>query len=57
MESRGRPSEQVVKLDKWVLDTKDSTWYYDKNKSTNGCWKVEQKFTAGEKQPKIDKKP
>ena len=56
MESRGRPSEQVVKLDKWILDTEDSTWYYDKNKSTNGCWKVEQKFTAGEKQPKIDKK-
>ena len=57
MESRGRPSEQVVKLDKWVLDTEDSTWYYDKSKSTNGCWKVEQKFSAGEKQHKIDKKP
>ena len=57
MESRGRPSEQVVKLDKWVLDTDDSTWYYDKSKSTNGCWRVEQKFNAGEKQPKIDKKP
>ena len=57
MESRGRPSEQVVKLDKWVLDTNDSTWYYDKSKSTNGCWKVEQKFIAGEKQAKIDKKP
>ena len=56
MENRGRPSEQVVKLDKWVLDTEDSTWYYDKSKSTNGCWRVEQKFTAGEKQPKIDKK-
>ena len=41
MESRGRPSEQVVKLDKWVLDTEDSTWYYDKSKSTNGCWMVE----------------
>ena len=57
MENRGRPSEQVVKLDKWVLDTEDSTWYYDKSKSANGCWRVEQKFTAGEKQPKIDKKP
>ena len=56
MESRGRPSEQVIKLDKWILDTEDSTWYYDKSKSSNGCWKVEQKFTAGEKQPKIDKK-
>ncbi len=57
MENRGRPSEQVVKLDKWILDTDDSTWYYDKNKSTNGCWRVEQKFNAGEKQSKIDKKP
>ena len=57
MENRGRPSEQVEKLDKWILDTDDSTWHYDKSKSTNGCWKVEQKFTAGEKQPKIDKKP
>ena len=56
MESRGRPSEQVIKLDKWILDTEDSTWYYDKSKSSNGCWIVEQKFTAGEKQPKIDKK-
>ena len=56
MESRGRPSEQVVKLDKWVLDTDDSTWYYDKSKSTNGCWRVENKFIAGEKQIKIDKK-
>ena len=55
MESRGRPSEQVVKLDKWVLDTKDSTWYYDKSKSINGCWRVEKKFTAEEKTSKIDK--
>ena len=57
MENRGRPSEQVVKLHKWILDTDDSTWYYDKSKSTNGCWRVEQKFNAGEKQPKIDKRP
>tara|TARA_R110002060_G_scaffold63677_1_gene72935 strand:+ start:548 stop:922 length:375 start_codon:yes stop_codon:yes gene_type:complete len=57
MENRGRPSEQVVKLDKWVLDTEDSTWYYDKSKSVNGCYMVEQKFIAGEKQPEIDKKP
>ena len=49
MENRGRPSEQVVKLDKWVLDTEDSTWYYDKNKNKNGCWKVEQKFQPGSK--------
>ena len=57
MESRGRPSEQVVKLDKWVLETKDSIWHYDEKKNKNGCWRVEQKFIAGEKQAKIDKKP
>tara|TARA_Y100001938_G_scaffold32817_1_gene44927 strand:+ start:3264 stop:3647 length:384 start_codon:yes stop_codon:yes gene_type:complete len=58
-ENRGRPSEQVVKLDKWVLDTEDSTWYYDKNKNKNGCWKVEQKFQPGSKPAieKIDPKP
>ena len=54
VENRGRPSEQVVRLDTWVMDTPDSTWYYDRNKSENGCWKVEQKFVAGEKQPKPD---
>ena len=49
VERRGRPSEQpAVKLDKWVLETNDSTWYYDKNKSENGCWKVEHKFIPGE---------
>tara|TARA_Y100000356_G_C11206634_1_gene260894 strand:+ start:545 stop:928 length:384 start_codon:yes stop_codon:yes gene_type:complete len=58
-ENRGRPSEQVVKLDKWILDTEDSTWYYDKNKNKNGCWKVEQKFQPGSKPTieKIDPKP
>ena len=58
-ENRGRPSEQVVKLDKWILDTDDSTWYYDKNKSKNGCWKVEHKFQPGSKLTtgKIDQKP
>ena len=52
VENRGRPSEQVIKLDKWVLDTDDSTWHYDKSKSINGCWKIEQKFTKGEHSPK-----
>ena len=58
-ENRGRPSEQVVKLDKWILDTDDSTWYYDKNKSKNGCWKVEHKFQPDSKLTtgKIDQKP
>tara|TARA_B110000046_G_C12683512_1_gene269536 strand:- start:62 stop:448 length:387 start_codon:yes stop_codon:yes gene_type:complete len=55
VERRGRPSEQpAVKLDKWVLETNDSTWYYDKNKSENGCWKVEHKFIPGESTKKIE---
>ena len=29
MENRGRPSENVVKLTKWDLDTNDSIWKYD----------------------------
>ena len=59
MENRGRPSQQSVKLDQWVLETEDSTWYYDVNKSKNGCWKVIQKDSKDYKLPKIeiDKKP
>ena len=57
-ENRGRPSEQTVKLDKWILDTDDSTWYFDKNKSSNGCYKVVSKFESGTKhnKPKIDQR-
>ena len=54
MENRGRPSEQVEKLDKWVLNTETSIWKYDVNKNPNGCYLVEQKFIAGEKQNKLD---
>ena len=32
MENRGRPSENVVKLTKWDLDTNDSIWKYDMDK-------------------------
>ncbi len=59
VERRGRPSEQpAVALDKWVLETEDQTWYFDRSKSENGCWKVENKYKAGEKQakPKIDQR-
>ena len=58
-ETRGRPSENVVKLTKWNLDTDDSIWKYDMDKSTNGPYSVEQKFQAGNKQGKfkIDQKP
>ena len=57
-ENRGRPSEQTVKLDKWILDTDDSTWYFDKNKSSNGCYRVVSKFESGTKhnKPKIDQR-
>ena len=57
MESRGRPSENVVKKTKYKLEFEDSTWYFDDKISKNGAYKVEQKFIAGEKQAKIDKKP
>tara|TARA_R100001509_G_C4877171_1_gene218924 strand:- start:1738 stop:2124 length:387 start_codon:yes stop_codon:yes gene_type:complete len=51
-ENRGRPSEQVEKLDQWILNTKSSIWKYDVNKNPNGCYLVEQKFIAGNKQNK-----
>ena len=55
--SRGRPSEQVEKLDQWVLDTKDMIYKYDVNKNPNGCYSVESKFRAGEKtKPEIDQR-
>ena len=55
--SRGRPSEQVEKLDQWVLDTEDAIYKYDVNKHPNGCYSVEVKFRAGEKtKPDIDKR-
>jgi len=59
MENRGRPSENVVKLTKWELDTDDSIWKYDMDKSTNGPYSVEQKFQAGNKPEKfkVDQKP
>jgi len=50
--SRGRPSENVVKLTKWELETNESVWKYDTNKFPNGPYLVEQKFQAGNKQPK-----
>lgn len=54
--SRGRPSEQVEKLDKWVLNTKDSVWYYDTKKNPNGCWKVVNNDTTKHPKPKIDQR-
>ena len=57
--SRGRPSEKpAIVLDKWVQETENQIWYFDRNKSNNGCYKVENKFIAGEKQtkPQIDQR-
>ena len=58
-ENRGRPSEKpAIALDKWVLNTDDSIFYFDRSKSANGCWKVENKFKPGTKtsKPKIDQR-
>ena len=55
--SRGRPSENVEKLDQWVLDTEDMIYKYDINKNPNGCYSVESKFKVGEKaKPDIDQR-
>jgi len=58
VERRGRPSEQpAVALDKWVLETEDQTWYFDRSKSPNGCYKVVNKFEPGRSaKPKIDQR-
>lgn len=58
-ENRGRPSENVVKLTKWELDTDNSIWKYDTDKFANGPYSVEQKFQAGNKPEKfkVDQKP
>ncbi len=47
--SRGRPSENVEKLDQWTLNTEDAIYKYDVNKNLNGCYSVESKFKAGNK--------
>ncbi len=58
-ENRGRPSEKPsIALDKWTQETEDQIWYFDRNKFPYGCYKVENKYKAGEKQskPKIDQR-
>jgi hypothetical protein len=52
-ENRGRPSEKpAVALNKWEIETPNQTWYFDRNKSENGCYKVENKYETGNKHPK-----
>ena len=56
-ETRGRPTENTVKLDKWKLDTGDAVWYYDVKKSANGCYKVVQKVEGKQTKPEINERP
>ena len=46
MENRGRPSEQVERLDKWTIDSTDydgsrSIIKFDRSKSPNGPYSIE----------------
>ena len=61
--SRGRPSEQVERLDKWVIDSTDydgsrSIIKFDRSKSANGPYSWENIPPKGFRQPKpkIDQK-
>ena len=56
-ETRGRPTENTVKLDKWKLDTDNAVWYYDVKKSANGCYKVIQKIEGKQTKPEINERP
>jgi hypothetical protein len=57
-ENRGRPSEQVERLDKWVLDDTDYTGArsivkFDRSKSANGPYSWESIPPKGFRQPKF----
>tara|TARA_X000001316_G_C893305_1_gene14218 strand:- start:67 stop:465 length:399 start_codon:yes stop_codon:yes gene_type:complete len=63
-ENRGRPSEQVERLDKWTIDSTDyddsrSIIKFDRSKSANGPYLIEHIPPKGYRQlkPKIDQKP
>ena len=55
-ENRGRPTENTVKPDKWVLDTGDAVWYYDVKKCANGCYKVIHKVEGKLNKPEINQR-
>ena len=64
MENRGRPSEQVERLDKWTIDSTDydgsrSIIKFDRSKSANGPYSWESIPPKGFRQPKfkVDQKP
>ncbi|MDB4378288.1 hypothetical protein N9Z41_00820 [bacterium] len=57
-ENRGRPAEQVERLDKWTLDSTDydgsrSIIKFDKSKSPNGPYSFEHTPPKGFRQPKF----
>ena len=57
-ETRGRPSEQVERLDKWTLDSTDYTGArsiikFDRLKSSNGPYSIESTPAKGFRQPKF----
>ena len=61
--SRGRPSEQVERLDKWTIDSTDydgsrSIIKFDRSKSANGPYSWESIPSKGFRQskPKIDQR-
>ena len=61
--SRGRPSEQVERLDKWTIDSTDyygsrSIIKFDRSKSANGTYSWENTPPKGYRQskPKIDQR-
>ena len=52
-ENRGRPTENVVKKMKYVLEFEDSRWHYDLNKFPRGPYLVEQLDTTYDKLEKL----
>ncbi len=56
-ENRGRPTENTVKPDKWVLKTDTMSYYYDINKNKNGCWKTINHDTTKYPKPEINQNP
>lgn len=56
--SRGRPSEQIERLDKWTIDSTDYTGErsiikFDRSKSPNGPYSFENIPPKGYRQPKF----
>ena len=56
--SRGRPSEQIERLDKWIIDSTDydgsrSIIKFDRSKSPNGPYSFETILPKGSRQPKF----